>query len=540
MPARGVTVEARFERTAFFPGEQLRTRIFVSFDPSQAQRRPSSGQLSSPADTAHTLSQLVIPDDDDAFDLEWLAVQLHGQAFVNPALVSLPANPEPPKSEKTVDADGRVRPPNFAQADETGRCIFVTRPAVLLQNVHIPVGSKRELSYTATLPSSLPPSYRGTAVRYSYFLAVGIQERGQPHRVLKVPFRLLVNAGGSCLLSVFPGYPELEECGVKVKEMLSGKQALESARVEDVAPSSSEGPGGDGVDAASLARLRQLRRMETADRDEHGSPRYEVPVGAVDRPGGPWAEEEESEEEGAGEREEAREGEEPFSVDPDFAVLAGGAPAALAASFGALDSADWDAAIADGAPGPPSFNIRHGEASMARFALGREAFRVGDAVSGVLDFSLGSAPCTALRVLLECEESVAPGMVAPAPKGKPAPPASSARTLGEIQELTLASLLTSFSFYVPHDAPACFSSDIVSVKYTLLLEFVVPGPKPADKRRPAGAAGAGAGAGEGERPAWPAACEEPVEVLQWRTPVTLLNARIPTSAGPPLSLALAL
>ncbi len=45
--------------------------------------------------------------------------------------------------------------------------------------------------YEETLPSNLPPSFRGQAVKYSYKLKIGLQRVGAAVKLLHVPFRLM-------------------------------------------------------------------------------------------------------------------------------------------------------------------------------------------------------------------------------------------------------------------------------------------------------------------------------------------------------------
>jgi len=46
-------------------------------------------------------------------------------------------------------------------------------------------------NYEETLPSDLPPSFRGQAVKYSYKLKIGMQKVGSPIKMLHLPLRLI-------------------------------------------------------------------------------------------------------------------------------------------------------------------------------------------------------------------------------------------------------------------------------------------------------------------------------------------------------------
>jgi hypothetical protein len=45
--------------------------------------------------------------------------------------------------------------------------------------------------YEETIPSNLPPSFRGQAIKYSYKLKIGLQRVGASVKLLHVPLRLM-------------------------------------------------------------------------------------------------------------------------------------------------------------------------------------------------------------------------------------------------------------------------------------------------------------------------------------------------------------
>ena len=49
--------------------------------------------------------------------------------------------------------------------------------------------------YSETLPLEAPPSFRGTAVKYSYKLTIGTQRFSCATKLLRVPFRVFVLPG---------------------------------------------------------------------------------------------------------------------------------------------------------------------------------------------------------------------------------------------------------------------------------------------------------------------------------------------------------
>lgn len=77
------------------------------------------------------------------------------------------------------------------KAGERGLVIFSTKPKILVCDLTLPDESNTDYLYQETLPSSLPPSFRGQAIKYSYKLKIGLQRVGAPVKLLNIPFRLM-------------------------------------------------------------------------------------------------------------------------------------------------------------------------------------------------------------------------------------------------------------------------------------------------------------------------------------------------------------
>ncbi|OAX37755.1 Rgp1-domain-containing protein [Rhizopogon vinicolor AM-OR11-026] len=76
--------------------------------------------------------------------------------------------------------------------------VFEVQPAMLAVDLTLSPGESRSYTYTLPLPSTLPPTFRGRMMRFSYELSVGTCRRGDGEggsavtvsRVMKVPIRV--------------------------------------------------------------------------------------------------------------------------------------------------------------------------------------------------------------------------------------------------------------------------------------------------------------------------------------------------------------
>lgn len=54
--------------------------------------------------------------------------------------------------------------------------------------------------YKEVLPSEAPPSYRGSALKYSYKITIGAQRLGSQTKLIRLPFRVLLVPGNILVL----------------------------------------------------------------------------------------------------------------------------------------------------------------------------------------------------------------------------------------------------------------------------------------------------------------------------------------------------
>ena len=108
-------------------------------------------------------------------------------------------------------------------AGEAGLPVLSTPSKILFCDLCLGPGEGRTYSYTETIPHTASPTYRGTAVKYSYKLTIGTQKLNCQTSMLRVPIRVLSIAGcrpetGQQEVEdrLGPASPFLEEEGVGV------------------------------------------------------------------------------------------------------------------------------------------------------------------------------------------------------------------------------------------------------------------------------------------------------------------------------------
>eukprot|EP01132_Coremiostelium_polycephalum_P004763 gene4763-5942_t len=84
--------------------------------------------------------------------------------------------------------------PNNTDFGENGKSIFASPTTFLASDLYIPPGQSRSYIYYVTLPTSIPPSFKGTSIKYSYFLSIAAQLFTNPAQILTVPIRVLTPA----------------------------------------------------------------------------------------------------------------------------------------------------------------------------------------------------------------------------------------------------------------------------------------------------------------------------------------------------------
>ncbi|KAK3093686.1 hypothetical protein FSP39_018912 [Pinctada imbricata] len=125
---------------------------------------------------------------------------------------------------------------------------------------------------------------------------------------------------------------------------------------------------------------------------------------------------------------------------------------------------------------PHPYNITNQRGRVATFTLFKQAFKLGEDIVGVFDFSEGTVPCVQYSVTLQTEEQIAEEC-----RRKPSQ-GSFVTCYVKHQEMCLHTDETHFCIPIPLTATPGFITDIVCLRWRLHFEFVtsiepIPGPE---------------------------------------------------------------
>ncbi|CAH1795751.1 unnamed protein product [Owenia fusiformis] len=137
--------------------------------------------------------------------LAWMSAQIHCQCSVSEARVGLAETSLLTTAEVTAATGNDT---SFVPSKgERGYPVLSTKPKILFCDLKLQTGESKSYTYKEKIPLDAPPSFRGTAVKYSYKITVGTQRLDSPIKLLRVPFRVLVVCG----LNDMSVYNESEE-----------------------------------------------------------------------------------------------------------------------------------------------------------------------------------------------------------------------------------------------------------------------------------------------------------------------------------------
>lgn len=335
--------------------------------------------------------------------------------------------------------------------------IFRSQAIVVCEREQIPVGSQVSFAVSCVLPDTLPPTLRGTAMRYTYALVVVVSLPGCPTpKVVRVPFRV-VSAGGTSMdreraKRVIP-VPTPRAVGPTVNRFLEEREAaaltLSASLLKSAPP--------DDIEIALALSLNGRLTSYKADVDQRriqddlhdGALSFIRDSTSASTP---------------------RNNELRTAEDDDIATgeyRANGRRNLSTRKKNAI----------------PVYGIARGGEQVARMYLSKRVHHLGDTISAIFHFN-GDRPCYRLGARLEAQEVIkrdfAVGQKQVSAQDANQPDVIFRKVYGEHGEFVMSNRNTYVTFSIPHDAPVSFSTTVVTVRW--LIQFVFLIPRSEDKR----------------------------------------------------------
>ncbi|KAF1962969.1 Rgp1-domain-containing protein [Byssothecium circinans] len=311
--------------------------------------------------------------------------------------------------------------------------LITTPQSILFVDLQLAPGESRSYSYSFTLPRGLPPTHKGRSIKASYHLTIGTQRptssRDQQVKHVDVPFRVFgsVNSRGEILgHDLMSPYIILRD-QARTSSIGSEESTANGSPVRKGALKAKSGMPGFNDFAEYVNNLLDRPRRNS-------SMGLLSPTEAV--PG------------------RSPTFEEPHSMKEaiDFAILRSN-----------LTSASNQSAN--------RFEIARSGRRVAVIMLGRPAYRLGETMSAVIDFTNSDIPCYSVHVSLETSEKVDPAI---ALRSNASIYRVTRKVHASFSENALYAQRLAFSPTIPPNATPEFYTSGVNLEWKLRVEFITP------------------------------------------------------------------
>lgn len=348
--------------------------------------------------------------------------------------------------------------------------IFRSQPLIVCEREQIPAGSQVSFAVNAVLPDTLPPTLRGSAMRYAYALVIVVKfsDASVPH-VVRVPFRVLPTVRsfvdlGNAVHNII-AVPTPRDVGPRPNRFLQhddGTALRMSARLLKPTPP-------DDIDIALALSMNGRLTSYKPDTEQN------IPLHYADT-----------------------------SVLSSFNT---GIVAPLPDTSSIFD--DHEPPVAPN--GLRVYSVTRGTDPVARVYLSKRVHHLGDCVTVMFHFH-GAQPCYRIGARLEAQEVVnarfsvgheqsaaatSDAVMSVAAAAADAPfenlftgthPAGDddniiggeiddgvvfRKMYGEHGEYVTAARNTEVTFSIPHDAPASFTTGVVTIRWLVHFVFVI-------------------------------------------------------------------
>ncbi|KAL4803579.1 Rgp1-domain-containing protein [Aspergillus unguis] len=306
--------------------------------------------------------------------------------------------------------------------------LLSTPQSLLFVDLRLAPGEEQSFSFAFTLPSGLPASHKGKAIKISYNLVIGTQRpsgSNEPQKVnrISIPFRVFsgVNAQGNILGHdlMSPHVILRDEARVQKAGSLPSQLAAKTDSISR--PTWTSAP-------EFLSYVDEI--LEQRSRDSSLKP----PGTLAER-------------------------------RPSYDVTAGPLSCKDAIDFAILRSNQ----TLNSSQSPNRFEIARGGRRIAVVVLNRPAHRLGETLIATVNFVDSALPCYALRATLESSEKVGAHV---AVRSSASIRRATRRVHASFFEITLYSTRVVFSPAVPISATPTILTSGVNVEWELRFEFV--------------------------------------------------------------------
>lgn len=311
--------------------------------------------------------------------------------------------------------------------------LLSTPQSILFVDMKLGPGESKAFEYVFKMPRGLPPTHRGKAAKITYSLVIGTQRAGgrkeQRVRSVEIPFRVLggVNSHGELLgHDLMQPYIILQD-QAKV-------QALPATGTTTTNGTSEEAKA--NKDAGSTVDDFLTYVDELLSRGRSNTTGLLSPTAGLSR--------------------------RPSLLEDDVPSSA----------KGAIDMAILRSNVAPEGQGSPNrFEIARNGRRVAVVVLTRPAYRLGETITGVVDFVGAEVPCYAVHYALETSEKVDASL---AIRSEASVGRVTRRVVASGSESSMFARRVTFSTGIPLSGTPEFFTSGIGLEWKLRLEFVVP------------------------------------------------------------------
>ncbi|XP_039118221.1 uncharacterized protein LOC120254145 [Dioscorea cayenensis subsp. rotundata] len=358
-------------------------------------------------------------------------------------------------------------------------------------------GSTKTYIVRAELPKVLPPSYRGTTIRYTYYVKTTLRGRwlmlengqhsresadGQVQLEARAPLQIwvtqktynLLSEGGLSVatdqMDIYWKEKDSDSEWTRANEIVEGfEEGYDSSR-DEISSVSSYNPTKGNLDLSFRSSLSLQSMATKASNNEalysqgaRTSSSY-IPISqllvaeVIDDPGAGFV----SPQEKINVSTSALSPSVPWKSGSPFANDDGGAPSAAKSA---------ESAASEGFIRGRSYNIRIDDQVLLRFSPKNSdsTYYFGDLIGGTLTFFHGEGPrrCLEVSITLETSETINQRFAHPSRRSS----LTTTKVQSDHHEVVSDLMQTSFLFSIPIDGPMSFSTPYISVQWALRFEF---------------------------------------------------------------------